>query len=711
MGIDRQKFLTRFAEEAHKHTSHLKDGVLALEKQPRDQETLNTLFRCAHTIKGSASMMNLPVISEFAHTVEHSLSSLREGSRNFTKELADLLLESSDLLDQMVTQAVAGGDITRPPEQLIQALRGKTDMHQDPPPAVPSTEEKTVVARQVYTVQGEKLEDLVNLVGELSVWGADTKMHSSELKRLTEGIFSFASELERRFLNIPADLTEQLHDLGSQGKELSQELSHHTYEMDRLTEALQSHLISLRMVPVSLITKQIPRLVRDTAARMNKQVTCTIRGVETELDKSIIDLVETALVHMVRNAVDHGIEPPEERAQAGKPEEGRIDIEAGYEGGMCRITITDDGRGIPVEKLIAGARAKHLITDADASSMGRNPSPAQLVRLVTLPGLSSSPLITDTSGRGVGMDVVWESIVRRLGGVLEIETNAGKGTRLIMKLPLNQAVMELLVVRLGSKQAALPVSAVTRVLRVLPNEFIRVAQRRAVRLDEQILPLVSLHSVFREQIDAQRDDQLLMVINGVSGQAALMVDEIITQGSYVIQTLPDYIQGNPWVSGCVITGSRRIMNVLNTQHIAEYTHQEETAGEQKGTAPEVEQQLSILVVDDSVSTRDIEKSILESHGYRVELASNGEEALETALEEQFDLIVSDIEMPRMDGMALTKRLRSEKAYRHTPIILVTSRDKEEDKIKGIEAGADAYIVKSAFDQDNLIKTIRTLTGT
>ncbi len=710
MGIDRQKFLNRFAEEAYKHISSLREGVLSLERQPQDKETLNTLFRCAHTIKGSAGMMNFSVIAEFAHVVENNLSCLRDGSRIFNKEFADFLLESSDILDRMISSAVAGEEIAQPTEQLLHHLEGELDDQQELPIIV-KHEQQQETLRQTYTVQSEKLENLINLVGELMVWGADTKENIIGMNKLSDGIYRFIAEFESRFLHIPADLTKQLNYLDSAANNLIEGMSRHSYEMDRLTEALQNYLISLRMVPIAIMTDQIPRLVRDIAARMGKEVSCTILGVETELDKSIIYKVEEALIHIVRNAIDHGIETPEERLHVGKPAKGKLIIEAGYEGGMCRITVTDDGRGIPVKKLIDGAKKKQLISEQEASSMGRNISSAQLARLITLPGLSSSPLITDTSGRGVGMDVVWENIVRRLSGVLEIATKEGEGTKMIMKLPLNQAIMELLVLRLGSMQVALPASSVTRVLKIKEHETITVAQRKAVRLDAEILPLVSLYNVFREQIDSKQVELLLVVINSVSGKVALIADEIITQGLFLIHSLPEYIKSNHWVSGCVIAGSQQIIHVLNAQRIAEYNHQEEVSAskpeEPAGTPTE---QLSILVVDDSVSTRDIEKSIIESHGYRVELASNGEEAFETALEQQFDLVVSDIEMPGMDGMTLTKKLRSEKAYRYTPIILVTSRDKEEDKIKGIEAGADAYIVKSNFDQDSLINTIRTLIG-
>ncbi len=718
MAIDKGKFLAKFIEEAKKHTAGLSSGIMHLEQYPGDQDMLHTVFRCAHTLKGSANMMNLKEISEFAHQIENILSLLRDEQIELDRNTADVLLKSTDYLSGMVNEAGQGSAASPPPDELVRSLAhlggGQSREEEQPQQGSPSQGEpdmKPGGSRDVFEVKTAKLDELINAVGELSVWSQDVSSEVEQLGQLARKIKELNTSLEQSEFPVDPSVLEKSRVLRDTGMELADVLSRHSYTLGSLNGELKSMLISLRMVPLSGMFEQFPRLVRDLSSRFGKEIDISITGVETELDKSLIDMVNEALVHVIRNAVDHGIESPDVRKKLGKNERGSLTVSAGYTRGMCSIQVADDGAGISVQDLMNKGTEQGVLTRQQADSMGRNLSPAALGELLAVPGLTSAPLITDLSGRGVGMDVVRENIVEKLNGVIEVRTERGKGTEFIFKLPSTRAVMEVMMVSIGTGTAALPVNAVLQVFRLDAEKFIEVAQRQAVRLNEQIVPVVSLHELFGQKQDLQKSQHMLLLVATGSGNAGIIVDDIIKQDYYIIHSLPPHLIRTPWVTGCIAVGAYTLVNLLNTHRLMELSHQQEaSAQKQNRTSGGEQEKAKILVADDSISTRDIEKSILESYGYEVELASDGQEAYETAMERSFDLIVTDIEMPRMDGLELTRALRKEKDYRHTPIILVTSRDREEDRIRGIDAGADAYIVKSAFDQENLIKTIKTLTG-
>lgn len=704
MAFDKKKFLSRFAEEARKHLKQMREGIMLLEKDPQQKDMINTIFRSAHTIKGSASMLSLEPISVFAHSIEQVFSNMRDGNQQLDKQLADVLLQAADHLQLMIKNAEEQKDIAAVPSALLSALEGQQ--------ALPSSSKKDTIQKQDtlrntnFSLSEQKLDELMKQISELSVWTFDQKSNIDAMNHIAEELHHISHQLEKQGVSIPP----RLQGICSFTENLAYKMQKGVYDLNRLSTELQDNLIDLRMVPISLITDQIPRFVRDTALAMEKEVQLSITGIDTELDRTILDKVEQALLHIIRNALDHGIESKEARIASNKPAIGTISLEAGYSNGMCQITISDDGKGIESQKLIEKAKKLSLISEQQASEYGRNLSSSQLVSLLCLPGLSSAPLITETSGRGVGMDVVHQCIVDELSGEIHIDTKAHEGTRITLLLPLNQAVMDVFIFGLGKNKIALPASAIKKVLQGDEFSFIEVAQRKAIRLEQQLLPILSLRQLFFLDDAAKQERAYIVVVESGQGEVALLVDEIVEQSHALIQSLPSYLQDNQYISGCIISTANQVINVINPHCLSSLSTVKSESGAPLQEKKSIAKPISILVVDDSLSTRDIEKSILESYGFRVELASDGLQAFETAKEEQFDLIITDIEMPRMDGIELTKKLREEKAYRHIPIILVTSRDKVEDRRKGIEAGCDAYIVKSSFDQEHLIQTIRTLTG-
>lgn len=727
MAFDTKKFLARFIEESRKHIAQLSSGLIALEQNPDDREQIDTIFRAAHTIKGSSNMMNFGVISEFAHTIENSLSMLREGKAVLDKDLTDILLKCVDILSSMIDEAEESRDVTPPSDELLKELsslqdRSASKEHTRPESHLPEQaidkEQKTPqtehkerrkrqrVTKDTFIIKTEKLDNLIKLIAELSLWNINLE---NSLQEINNTIW-LSNRLHKSVdSDTPHTLAHTIQELKVSTDKLASFLMNDIHTLNQLNIELRESLLNIKLVPIAVIFEKLPRVVREVSARFGKKINFTMSGADTELDKTIIDMIDESMIQMIRNAIDHGIEPPEVREQAGKPALGNISIHAGYERGMCRIQITDDGAGVNVPQLLKNAQERGLISTSEAERIQKHPTPEAVANLMFTPGLSASRIITDLSGRGVGMDIVHENIIRKLNGSVRVDTTPGQGTTITIWLPLNTAMMNVTIFRIGDRQLAVPTPAIVEILRTKGTEMIEVVDRTAIRQREQIIPIVRLGSILKinEETSQQEQDPLVLIIRTDSGQVALITDEIIMQDNFVINSLPDHLKDTPWVSGCIITGAFSIVNLLNPRHLLEFSQQH---SQKKSKEPEHKRIIQILVVDDSISTRDIEKSILESYGYQVELASDGQEAYELTQDHQYDLVITDIEMPRMDGITLTKTLRKEKSYRHTPIILVSSRDSQEDKAKGAQAGADAYIVKSAFDQNNLIQTIKTLVG-
>ncbi len=716
MAFDTKKFLTRFIEEARKHIARLSSGLITLEQHPDDSEEIHTIFRCAHTIKGSANMMNLTEISEFAHMIENDLSKIRDGEVVVSKSHIDLLLKAVDTLGGMVDEAEADKPVTPPSESMVSALEdfGNEDSTETPAekpkknePAPPIQETHHHIESDMFNIKTEKLDQLIKLVSETYLWNRSL---SENLKYISSTV-----EISQQFDKLqdestPEELKSLVGDLHENADQLSSYLLNDITTLEQLNMELRDMLFNLRLVPMVTILEKYPRVVRELSGRFSKDIVFSISGEETELDKKIIDMIDESLIQIIRNAIDHGIETPEERLKAGKPAQGSISFRADYDKGMCRIKIVDDGRGIDTQRLVDKAMSKGILSEAEAMRVLKVPTPEAIADLIFTPGLSTSTIITDLSGRGVGMDIVYENIIKQLNGSIHVETKSGEGTTFTIRLPLNTAIMNVIVFTIDDCELAIPTHSMKEVLRVDRDEFIQVVDRQAIRLREQIIPLVFLDGLFDTHSNRQLEPKpMVVIVRTGSGQVALPIDDILIQDSFVIHSLPDLVKSTPWVSGCIIRTTSHLTSVINVRHLLEYSQNQIVVTTTESEETDASS-LRILIVDDSVSTRDIEKSILESYGYNVEIAGDGVEAMELIEEYQFDLIISDIEMPRMDGITLTKNLRKTKGYQHKPIILVSSRDSQEDKMRGAQAGADAYIVKSSFDQENLIQTIKTLVG-
>jgi two-component system chemotaxis sensor kinase CheA len=472
--------------------------------------------------------------------------------------------------------------------------------------------------------------------------------------------------------------------------------------LKQAADALDHELRLVRMLPFADACQGLDRMARDLAHAGGKELDLVVEGGDVELDRSVLEGLKDPLRHLVRNAVDHGAEPPDERRRAGKPPQARLTVTAILRGAHVEVGVSDDGRGLDLDALRQQLRRRGLPEPADEGG---------LARAIFLPGLSTSRLITDVSGRGVGLDVV-KSRVEALHGTVDVTFAPGRGTRFALAVPLTLTTLRALLLEAGGQTFALAGTNVRKLVRISPADLVSVAGRDMLALGGAPLPVAGLAEALglRSRAPAGPAGRRPAVIVAAGDQRmAFVVDEFLTEQEVVIKNLGPRVRRVRQVSGATILPSGKIALVLNAANLIRTALSQGSAGVLAAPAgPAEAPRRRILVADDSVTTRTLEKSILEAAGYDVLAAADGDAAWRLLQEGGADLVVSDVEMPRMDGFALTEAVRASQRFRELPIVLVTARESEQDKARGAAVGADAYLVKSAFDQRNLLETIAQL---
>jgi len=697
VALDIKRFTARFVDEARDHLQRLEDGLALLHQGTSDPEVVNSIFRSAHTIKGSSRMLKLMPISDAAHLLEDVLGALREGALTYSSSLGLLLQRATDALAAQVEQ-VASGDQLAPPDCALCAELARLLGHdQELPPATPPAVAATVAAHPADEIKLRAAESVRVPLGRLD-----------ELVKLMGEMVSSHARLRQRVSDCRAIEHEQLAASGkgiSRLAAFSHDLKDDVLAQEVLMEELHGKALILRMLPLAMVFDSAPHMVRDLARSIGKEIDCVISGNDIELDRQLIDRLGDPIVHLLRNAVGHGIEAPDQRERAGKPRRGRVSLSARQDAGGVIIEIADDGQGLPLAAIRDKAVKKGLFNAEQAMAL----SEAELSDLILLPGFSTSAIITDVSGRGVGMDVVKRCVVDELQGSLQLASKPAAGTTVTLHLPRSLAVMRVLLVEAGGRTVGFTAPHVSQLLQVPARELLDVAERQALIFHNELVPVVGLAEMLALRESPAREEELLVVIQAGNEKLALRVDRLIDERNLVIKPLPRHLTHLPLVSGMVMTGRNELVSVLQAPALLALARRSNVGSKPAGQA-EALQRVRVLVVDDSLNTRDIEKDVLEAHGYHVTLAEDGVDGLAKARNSQFDAVLTDVEMPNMDGFTLTAALREEENYRDVPIIIITSRQKEEDQRRGIQVGADAYIVKGDFDQGRLIDTLKSLLG-
>ena len=561
-----------------------------------------------------------------------------------------------------------------------------------------------------------KLDTLMNQVGELVVARIAADQQLGALRRLQEDLANW--ELAWRTARPGRD-----SDVGSLARFVeagSGRLGGIRRQVDLLArggqaegrrfgqavDELREEVRRARMLPVSTLFDGFPRLHRDITRELGKEAGLEVRGGEVEVDRAVLEQLRAPLTHLLRNALDHGLEAPEARARAGKPRRGSVVVAAAQREGVLLVEVADDGAGIDPARVRARALERGLLSAEEAERADDR----EVLDLVFRSGFSTAARVTGLSGRGVGLDVVREH-VERLHGTLTLDTEVGRGTSFRLELPLTVATTLCLLVGVAGRPFGLPVTNVVRIERVRPDDLGWMGGNQVVQVDGRPLPVLPAATLLGLPPKAAPGARPVVVVGSAERRVALAVESLDGVQEVVIKPLPWPFARVGGAAGAATLASGDVVMILNAADLARPGWAGEPSRSTAGPAPADAAPAgpaTVLVVDDSAVTRTLEKSILEAAGYQVRVAPDGAAALDLLGREPCDLVVTDIEMPRLDGLALTARVRADERLRDLPVVLVTSLESDEDRRRGVEVGADAYIVKGAFDQDQLLETIQRL---
>jgi len=489
------------------------------------------------------------------------------------------------------------------------------------------------------------------------------------------------------------------------------EFDRRTRNTDDLSARLYREVVSSRMRPFRDGVKGLPRLARDLARQLGKKVHLEVLGETTEVDRDILERLDAPLNHLVRNALDHGMEMPEERQAAGKPEAGRLRIEAIHSGGLLSITISDDGRGIDLERL----RRKVVERGHTSADVAKKLSDAELLDFLFLPGFSTAPQVTEISGRGVGLDVV-HTLVQSVGGRVYVDTKLGHGTSFRVQLPVTLSVLRAVVVDIAGEPYAFPHNRIDGVIRVARSELRSLENRQYVQVDGQNVGIVMGRQVLQlEGPEPAGDDLLVVLFSERSASYGLVVDALLGEQDLLVRPLDRRLGKVPNLHAAAILDDGAPVLIVDPddlrrsiEKLLQGSRLQRVGG--RAAQHEGRARKRVLVVDDSITVREVERQLLANHGYLVEVAVDGMEGWNLIREGGFDLVISDIDMPRLNGLELVRRMKADSRLQTVPVVIVSYKDREEDRLRGLEAGANHYLAKSSFHDDTLVQVVRELIG-
>lgn len=796
-----QEILEDFLIEAFEMIEQLDQDLIELENNPKDLDLLNRIFRVAHTIKGSSSFLNFNILTTLTHNMEDILNKARKEELIITPNVMDVVLESIDLMKnilvsirdtgsdkgdiddvvqklQNISQSESKQDkkstketVSNANENISQNISQKEEVKTPPTNADDNSTNTNVVESKASQESGDvdysnftseeiekEIERLLKqrqeedrqrraakkLQGQQPVQQQAKKETKSvespkpeakpmaktvakkqtnakkddnaitttleqtirvDVKRL-DHLMNLIGELvlgKNRLISI-YDEVEERYD----GEQFLDELNQVVSTISIVTTDLQLAVMKTRMLPVSKVFNKFPRMVRDLARDMGKNIELVISGEETELDKSIVEEIGDPLVHIIRNSCDHGIESTEERVAKGKSEVGKIELKAYNEGNHIVVEVADDGKGLDADILRQKALEKGIINEREADTMTNK----EAFTLIFKAGFSTAKIVTNVSGRGVGMDVV-KTNIEKLNGMIDIESELDKGTTLKLRIPLTLAIIQALIVGVQEEYYAIPLSSVLETVRISQNEVYMVEGKSVLRLRNEILTLVRLSDIFKVDSILKNSNELYVVVIGLAAsKIGIIVDYLVGQEEVVIKSLGYYLKGTEGIAGATVRGDGKItliVDVASMMQMAKYIKgtvsnlQEDDTSKEKTKASDY----VILAVDDSHTDRMIMKQYLKPLGVTILEATNGIDALEIIKngDKHVDAVLVDIEMPRMDGYSLATEIRKYNKFKYLPLIAVTSRTAKTDRMRGVESGMTEYITKP-YSAEYLVNIVK-----
>ena len=729
--------LELFQTEVASQAGALSDKLLELERTPHSINLLEPLMRAAHSIKGAARIVKHPMAVTVAHAMEDVFVAAQNhvvtlGARNIDVLLrgVDTLVRLSNLPEEEIISGESSERVEV--EAMVAAIRAilSKETATEPESApdakavepAPAEREETAGTR-VLRVNAANLDELMGLAGEALVETRRLQPFTAALLRLKRRqaelgtVFDHlnetlhATEINER----SADYLRQAQQLVLECRKTLAEQLTHLDQFDRrtsyLTHQIYHQASTSRMRPFSEGVSGMPRMIRDLARTLGKEVRLEITGLETLVDRDILEKIESPLTHLLTNALDHGIEFSNERQAAGKPAEGIIRLEAHHSAGMLIITVSDDGMGIPMELLRKSVVERKLSSAEMVASMSEN----ELLEFLFLPKFSMKGEVTEISGRGVGLDVVL-SAIQQVRGAIRIINTAGKGTRFQLQLPLTLSVVQGLLVSISGEPYAFPLARIDRTLKLDAAEIFSLEGREYFLMDGERIGLVAAYQVFGLSTpgEAPEDTYAIVVISDRHNRFGVVVDRFLGERSLAVQALDPRLgkikdisaatlmeNGDPALIVDVDDLVRSIDKLVSSGHLdkMEQSHTKANAAVKR-----------VLVVDDSFTVREVERKLLENSGYQVDVAVDGMDGWNAVRTGSYDLVVSDIDMPRMNGIELVSLIRKDQALKNLPVMIVSYKDREEDRRSGLEAGANYYFTKGSFHDEALLEAVIDLIG-
>lgn len=748
MGVHDEEFLRRlratFRQEADEHLRAMSDILLEFERMPEAppaSDRLEAVFRHAHSLKGAARACGFASVETICQMLEDVFAACKRRGRPPGPRETDALLRALDLLRRLT--AAEGGlpdpadsDAIAAVRQLLSSLpttaAAAPEARPAAPPAAPEAapsrpepgrvEVVTRPAEDTIRVSTAKLDRLILATEELLVVKQSLAQRADALRAFD----SLLAEWDRRWAGVQSHLREQpggidavtrefldwnlgcVETLASRLRGLAKVAELDRRETSRRIENLSADSRELVLFPFSTIADVFPRLMRDLAREQGKEIDLVIRGGEVEIDKRILEEIKDPLIHLLRNSVDHGIEKPAVRTERRKSRRATVLIAvAATEDNKVEITVSDDGGGVDPDAVRAAAIRRSIVTTAEAAALDS----AGSLDLIFRSDVSTSPMITAISGRGLGLAIVREK-VEKLGGRVTLESTPRLGTTFRLLLPVALTTFRGLLVRSAGQLFVFPLAQVERVGRHGASDFGSVQNRETVRITGRTLPMVSLQRILGLPPAPGRtttDARTLVVAGSGDSRVAFDVDEVLHDEEVLVKAIGRPLSRVRNIAGATVLGSGRVVPILHVGDLLKSSRRAESAPAAASPAETDGPSRAILVAEDSITSRMLLKGILESAGYRVTTAVDGIDALTQLRTGEFDLVVSDIEMPRMTGFDLTAAIRADRRLAETPVVLVTALASPADRERGIDVGANAYIVKSDFDQSDLLEVVRRLT--
>ena len=755
--------LELFRLEAESQTAILSAGVLAIEELERSPATIESMMRAAHSLKGAARIIGLDPAVRVAHAMEDCFVAAGKGTFHVRPEHADVLLAGIDFLSTIARAqdalspeslwavnaeklVLALADLMQAapvlpapvlPAQVLpaQVARIPTTAETQVPPSQEADPSATVQpvsaasrieqADRVVRVSADSLTRLVGLAGESLVETRQLRPFVDSLLHLraahVELCDTFAvveEKLKGEDVSIPSPLLGMLARVRERADQCllsvmkqAEDFESFARRNEDLSGRLHHEVIVSRMRPLADGIRGFPRLVRDIARTLEKQVRFEVRGDQTGVDRDILDKLEAPLSHLIRNALDHGIEPASIREAAGKPAMGTIRLEARHRAGMLSITLTDDGRGIDSDTLRAKAISKGLVARQVADQL----STVELLEFLFLPGFSTKEEVTEISGRGVGLDVV-QTMVKAVGGTVRVSTQLGRQTAFTLQLPITMSVIRALLVDVGGEPYAFPLTRIDQIVFCHHDDVRTIEGRQYFERDGLSIGLVMASQIFElTPVGPPADPMPIVVISDRGQQFGMVVDAFLGERDLEVRPLDPRLgkvpnmnsaslleNGNPVLIVDVEDLVRSIDNVLMGRRLSRV--------EFERLAEQARQRKRILVVDDSITVRELERQLLQARGFAVDVAVDGMDGWNAIRSARYDLVVSDVDMPRMDGIELVTLIKNDPASKDIPVVIVSYKDREEDRLRGLDAGANRYLTKSSFHDETFVRTIIDLIG-